>query len=181
MSDYGEIASLVSRVAWMVDHDDYDDFMDYWMADGTLRHVSVDGHVTERQGQGIVELLKIAYLSPESKTLHIATAPVIDINGNTARVRYCILNTKWVRRPACWEWKNATPRFIRVRTAGGASHHCTKSSAWPMIEPTDRRQLPVSGIACSDNSPGLRLVTAVENRKRQALQNRSEIPAFSAA
>ena len=94
MSDYGEIASLVSRVAWMVDHEDYDTFMDYWVEDAMLRHVTVDGVVTERRGREIVELLQAAYATPETRCLHIPCNPVIDLDGDEALARYYVLHTK---------------------------------------------------------------------------------------
>lgn len=93
MSDHAEIASVVARVAWMVDHEDYDDFLDHWEADGTIEHTTVDGLVVRRQGREIVEGLREAYAEPSAKCLHVPSAPVIDVDGDDGRARYYIIHT----------------------------------------------------------------------------------------
>lgn len=95
MSDYGEIRTLITRLAWMLDHEEYDGFMDNWVEGGKLEFTFADGMVMHRQGQEIVEGLKGAYPTLASKCLHIPTTPVVDFAGDEARVRYYILLTHW--------------------------------------------------------------------------------------
>ena len=88
MSDYGEIASLVARLAWKVDHREYDDYLDNWVDGGRLRYTGVDGVEYEWVGSEILELIKTIYNPPNQPCYHIVTTPIIDLDGDSARVRY---------------------------------------------------------------------------------------------
>jgi hypothetical protein len=92
MSDYGEIASLVARLAWKVDHQEYDDYMEHWVEGGRLRYTDVDGQTNEWTGEEILGLIKVAYDPPNRLCLHVVTTPIIDIDGDRARVRYYTLH-----------------------------------------------------------------------------------------
>lgn len=96
MSDHGEIASVLSRVAWMMDHDDVDGFAACWCDDGTLHHSTVDGHITAAKGSEIRVMFEAACADPEyaqHRSLHIVNNPDIEIDGDYARARYYVTHT----------------------------------------------------------------------------------------
>ena len=96
MSNHGEIASVLSRVAWMMDHGDADGFADCWCDDGTLHHSTVDGHVTTARGTEIRRMFEAASADPDYqryRSLHIVNNPDIEIDGDRARARYYVTHT----------------------------------------------------------------------------------------
>ena len=95
MSDHAAISSLIATLAWKVDHDDLDHFVDHWLDDATLAYIDVDGNRFDCAGSGeVVALIKASYQPPVSlPCLHIVTTPIIDLDGDRARVRYYTIHT----------------------------------------------------------------------------------------
>ena len=95
MSDHGEIASLLARLAFKVDKQEFDDsFVDLWTPDARLAYVSATGLTFECNGaQEVLQATRSSYQPPDHPCLHIVTTPVIDIDGDTARARYYTIHT----------------------------------------------------------------------------------------
>lgn len=97
MSDYGEISSLISRIAFMVDHQEHEeDYAKYYVDDVTMVTTLVDGTRMEfKSALEVVNLINTAYLPPRRSCTHIVANPIIDIDGDEARVRYYTILTLW--------------------------------------------------------------------------------------
>lgn len=95
MSDHGEIASLLARLAFKVDKEEFDDeFLDMWTPDGRLAYVSATGMTFEcNSAQEILQATASSYKPPSHPCLHIVTNPVIDLDGDKARARYYTIHT----------------------------------------------------------------------------------------
>lgn len=94
MSDHGEISSLIARLAWKVDHQEHDDYLDYWEPDGELVYIGVDGNRFECKGSAqVLELIKNSYTPPHHPCLHIVTNPIIEVNGDEGVARYYTIHT----------------------------------------------------------------------------------------
>jgi hypothetical protein len=90
MSDYGEIASLIATLAWRVDHGEVDNFRDWWVEDAELKFIDIEGNKHHFSGADVIETMM---RTPDQECLHVCTTPIINIDGDEARVRYRIIHT----------------------------------------------------------------------------------------
>jgi len=96
MSDHGEIASIIARNAFRVDDMALDNFGDDWFDEATLTYIDVDGNRYHCASLAeILSMIRSSYQPPLSQPcLHIVTTPVIDLDGDRARVRYYTIHTR---------------------------------------------------------------------------------------